>query len=98
MMLLLWEKYNKKFSRVGFVSHFLKELALQVYCNLCVEDNTLCRFWSAGVFYRKVFPRVYHCVILYFSVCIVCGCNIFVKVVNESEIIRIYKNLHNTLL
>ena len=64
------------------------ELALQVYCNLVLKIIHCAGFGVLG-FLPKGFPRVYHCVILYFSVCMVCGCNIIVKVVNESEIVRI---------
>ena len=41
----------------------MKELALQVCCNLCVEDNTLCMSWRGAVVLPKGFsPPTYLCV------------------------------------
>ena len=44
------------------------ELALQVYCNLVFEDNTLCRFWRGGVVLPKGFsPPENLCVMFFLS-------------------------------
>ena len=70
------------------VFYVLKELALQVCCNLHFEDNTLYRFWRGGVVLLKGFsPPSYLCVyvllFLYMFFVFMIDCNIIVYIISN---------------